>query len=172
MADHGKPHGELIYDDISSTLPMFSQLRKFTLCGTNHYQYRWHGLPKVFHSAFFDTLKQSPLKEVSIERISDFPLSLLDNCEAVRSLTLNECGIARSEGTLTKPGFTPLGSLSIQVFDGPSLGYIATWVGTHGVRSLRFSGLFRLLPELLSGCANTLTDLNLNAKRECASYIF
>ena len=159
-------------EDILPIMPMFSQLRKVTFSDDTGRGLSWQRLSMKFRSAFFSTLNQQPLKDVSIRHISDFPLSLLDNCETVRSLTLHRCSYVYHEDALHISGSTTLESLSIRDCDEASLRSIIAWVQTRRVRSLEFLQRFRLLPQLLSGCVNSLTDLTLDFYHESASCIF
>ena len=160
-------------EDISSMLPMFPQLRKFTV--TSRSNCRWQQLPKKFRSAFFDTLNLRPLKDVSIERISGFPLSSLGT---MRNLTLDTytCHIMSpgSPGALHRQGSATLESLSIRNCDEMALRIITSWVRGRRVRSLKFPDLqeYKLLPQLFSGCAESLTSLDLDITVGCASCIF
>ena len=160
-------------EDILPIMPMFSQLRKVTFSDYTGRGLSWQRLSMKFRSAFFNTLNQQPLKDVSIGHISGFPLSLLDNCETVRSLTLYRCSYVHHEGALHKPGPATLESLSIRDCDKTSLRNIIAWVRTRRVRSLEFLQRFELFPQLLSGCVNSLTDLTLDFENiESVSCIF
>ena len=137
---------------------------------------RWQNIPDHFRQAFLDCIHLSSVEDVSIGRLSDFPLSALNN---VKRLTLCEWQDDEYVPDTTMDDSVAhkfqLESLSLKDFEHGSLQKVITWVPTCTLRSLHISVdpdyYTDTLPYqgLLDNCSNSLTDLQLSLGWMCAS---
>ena len=153
-------------DRIAPILPMLLQLE--VLFVTSVFYGYWQQLSREFREAFTDRLSSSfsILKEVSIIRLCNFPLSIYDNCKTVKRIGFY--GQTNYEHDLE--GIPPvLDSLSLRDWDHPIDPKFMDWARkcVHNLRFLSFcprssTSINRGLPELLRMCSNSLRSLEVS----------
>jgi hypothetical protein len=123
-------------DEISPLLCKLTRLESITLTPRGM-KVMWNALGDVFRSTFFKILCQSTVKEVSILNIGHFPLSLLDDCKTLQSLSLQGTFLDIDlESTSPYPRLQTLriiDQLSSQVF---LTRLFTSWANTNSIRSL------------------------------------
>jgi hypothetical protein len=123
-------------DEISPLLCKLTRLESLTLAPRGM-SVMWDTLGDVFRAAFFKTLCQPTIKAVSILNIARFPLSLLDDCKTLQSLSLQGAFLDIDlESTSPYPRLQSLriiDQLSSQVFHTR---LFTSWAKTNSIRSL------------------------------------
>lgn len=131
----------------------------------------WQEIPEHFRQVFLDCIHLSPVENLFITHLPDFPLSAL---HSVKRLTL--CGWWENEYDTTKLDDSvahkfQLESLSLRDFCHGSLQKVIAWFPTCTLRYLDISGgrdlygssfPYEGLAPLLDNCSNSLTDLELS----------
>lgn len=165
----------LSLEDISSALPLLSQLQriKLALTGANVH---WISLPQRFRCAFINCLRLPSMKEVYIDGETDFPLAVFNDCKAIKKLTLHKLLGCHYHGPETHSAYPQLDVLSIFYCNRCCLSNIIPWTEAHLSRlcslKLRLSHEddLSMLPTILKSCSNTLTDLDLELGFSCTCF--
>jgi len=160
--------------DLSSILSMMTLLKKVKLCGGR----QWQSIPEHFRQAFLDRTHLPSMEDVTIGRLSDFPLFALYN---IKRLTLCQWldydyppNTSMDDSVAHK---FQLDSLSLTDFEPESLQKVIAWVPSCTLRSLEISVDPDYYPDdlpyqgLLDHCSNSLTDLQLSIGSQCMSCI-
>jgi len=157
-------------DEISSLLCRLTRLESVTLTPRGM-RVMWNALGDVFRSTFFKTLCQPTIKEVSILNIGRFPLSLLDDCKTLQSLSLQGTFLDIDlESTSPYPRLHSLqiiDQLSSQVF---LTRLFTSWANTNSIRSLTLklsmycTGFLdkHVITRLLQAYSGSLTSLRID----------
>lgn len=157
-------------DEISPLLYKLNRLESVTLTPRGM-RVMWHALGDVFRSTFFKTLRQPTMKEVSILNIGRFPLSLLDDCKSLQSLSLQGTfSDIDLESTSPYPRLQSLriiDQLSSQVF---LTRLFTSWANTNSIRSLTLklslhcTGFIdrHVITRLLQAYSGSLTSLRID----------
>jgi len=158
--------------ELSSILSMMTLLRKVKLYGGG----QWQSIPEHFRQAFLDCTHLRSMEDVTIGRLSDFPLFALYN---IKRLTLCQWLDYEYPPNTTMDDSVAhkfqLDSLSLTDFERDSLRKVIAWLPSCTFRSLETSvdADYRLddLPYqgLLDNCSNSLTDLQLSFGSRCMS---
>lgn len=159
-------------EEMAPVLPMLSHLECLSVAGGC---ISWDRLHQVFQAALVQTLCLPSMKEVAIEGVDGFPLSIFDRCRALKrlSLTRGNFGLALDDNlkSLQTGGTRPsLESLTIR--DSFSLLTIIDWLrnidSSPDITNLRFLaiavcsvGELSYVAELLRACSNSLCGLEL-----------
>ncbi len=153
-------------EDVSSVLPMFSGLTKIALRATTAMGCSWPMLPDTFRRAFLDCIY---MKEAFLERIHSLQLTHLNNCKMVT--------LSQLQQPLTDSNVSSTARLKSLSIEDSSLFRIRCWVKILSLHSLRLSippdidGLEELgIPEFLTVCPNTLSNLEFDFKNKRMSY--
>ena len=160
-----------LLENVIYILQICSLLNRVTFRYTGAYfALEWVSLPENFRLAFLNCLHLPSMKAVSIIDVSGFPLTTLNSSGSVTSLTLFRCPPGPDFVPET-PCYPILEHLAIQHCARETMQKVIAWVEPKNLRSLEI-----MLPEshdaeqlsrFFSSCSSTLTNLNLDIKREC-----
>ncbi len=155
---------------ISWVLPLLPELTSITLkSGDNPILWSW--LREDFRFAFTRRIQLPSVTQVRLHGIFNFPLSIFDKCKNVKSLSLD--GRHWDSGDPSTLPCLPLESLQINhhAHASQSLTRIISWVNFNRIRSLNYRSVdpisFRVLPQLLQVCSDSLVDLELDLQAHC-----
>ena len=147
-------------DGVASLLPMLTGLTRFMFGGRSIFDPRieWHAMTETFRQAFLHHLHS---QDIVIRYVSFFPMASLNDRRNVR-LSLEYCEETQYDGN-SQSYPVPFDHISIMGCSEMCLYNIASWVKSHGLRSLKcshylFADSFR---QLLDACSNSLTNLYL-----------
>ena len=153
--------------NISWVLPLLPELTSITL-KSGDTPILWVQLREDFHVAFTRRIQLSSVTQVRLHGIFDFPLSVLDKCINVKSLSLD--GRHWDSGDPSTLPCLPLESLQIN-HHAHHLTRIISWAKFNRIRSLNYRSVdpmsFRVLPQLLQVCSDSLVDLELDLQTHC-----
>jgi len=165
---------ELLSDPvhISSILQQLSLVKRVSLIQQDsRADLSWEKFPETFRQAFLKCLGLQSMKELSLESVTNFPLSVLKDCKTIKTLELDHSVVTGD--TLAHP-LPPIESLSL-CGGQKYLHKVLPWLEKLNIRSLSFCGFLRdskdsdVLSDLLACCANCLTTLDLNFMGDCMS---
>lgn len=163
-----EPESRRSISNISRVLPLLPELTSITLkSGENPTM--WDRLQDDFRVAFTRRIQLPSVTHVCLRGIFNFPLSVLDKCKNVKSLSLD--GRHWDSGDPSTSPCLPLESLQINHHPSQSLTRIISWVKFNRIRSLSFCAAhpvsFRMLPQLLQVCSDSLVNLELDLQENC-----
>ena len=163
------PAPTTMMETASSILSSLPCLNAVTLAGSTPFaQKPWYEFHKSFLSVFVDILHQPDVREVHLEGLSGFPLSVFDTCQNIKTLSLCNCGtFTKSDLTTPCPA---LESLSIRLSDDSTLFSWAIDRISH-LTCLKFrpqGDEFSAFPKVLEACSTSLTSLELDTHNLCA----
>ena len=159
---------DLLLMSIVTMIPRMVNLTSLKLCETQAY------FNRSFLSILFENwLRKSSVEQVYLSRLSDFPLSVLNNVQNIKKLTFSGCSLTGEP--MTEPPHQPLQVKTLVIRGYCDARLLAQLTGrVSNLISLNLPdamGLrqWKIIPELVIACSKSLTTLRLNVHNSMQS---